>query len=116
MQRRVPALILIALLVALGGASVTTAQDGPPAVGTPITYVDPDGIIRGEVTVRELVDPFTGHEPSAPPPAGMRYVYLIATFQAAIDQTLEAQPWQVVLQDSDGFLYGSQYVPRPACR
>ena len=116
MQRRVPALILITLLVALGGGSAATAQDGQPAVGTPVTYVDPDGIIRGEVTVREVTDPFTGHDPSSPPAAGMRYVHLIATFQAAIDQTLEAQPWQIVLQDTDGFLYSSAYVPRPPCR
>ena len=116
MQRRVPALILITLLVALGGGSAATAQDGQPAVGTPVTYVDPDGIIRGEVTVREVTDPFTGHEPTSPPAAGMRYVHLIATFQAAIDQTLEAQPWQIVLQDTDGFLYSSAYVPRPPCR
>jgi hypothetical protein len=114
LQRRVPALILITLLVALGAPSVAAAQEVPPAVGTPVTYVDPEGIIRGEVTVREIADPFTEHEPSAPPPEGMRYVSLIATFQAAIDQTFEAQPWQVVLQDTDGVLYGYQHVPRPA--
>ena len=87
-----------------------------PAVGTPVTYVDPEGIIRGEVTVREVVDPFTDHEPSYPPPEGMRYVYLVTTFQAAIDQPFDAQPWQVVLQDTDGYLYSYQNVPRPECR
>ena len=70
MQRRVPALILFASLVALGGAPVA-AQDGPPALGTPVTYVDPEGIIRGEVTVREVADPFTDHEPAYPPPGAV---------------------------------------------
>jgi hypothetical protein len=116
MRRRVPALTLITFLVALGSASVVTGQDGPPAVGTPVTYVDADGIIRGDVTVRELVDPFTEHEPTAPPAEGTRYAMLIATFQAAIDQPFEAQPWQVLLQDTDGYLYSSQYVARPPCR
>ena len=113
MQRRVAALILITLLVALGGVSATTAQDSQPAVGTPVTYVDPDGIIRGDITVREMTDPFTDHEPSAPPAEGTRYVQLVATFQAAIDQTLDAQPSSIYLQDTDGYLYPYVYVSRP---
>ena len=114
MHRRVPTSLLIALIVALGGASLATAQGGPAALGTPVTIVDPEGIIRGEVTVREMVDPFTEHEPTAPPPEGMRYVLLVTTFQAALDQQLDAQPYQVVLQDTDGYLYSTQYIPRPA--
>jgi hypothetical protein len=113
MHRRVPTSLLVALIVALGGASLATAQGGPAALGTPVTIVDPEGIIRGEVTVREIVDPFTEHEPSAPPPEGMRYVLLVVTFQAALDQQLDAQPYQVVLQDTDGYLYSTQFIPRP---
>ena len=113
MLRRAAALIVITLLVALGGVSATTAQDGQPAVGTPVTYVDPDGIIRGDVTVREMTDPFTDHEPSSPPAEGTRYVQLVATFQAAIDQTLDAQPSAIYLQDTDGYLYDYVYVSRP---
>jgi hypothetical protein len=113
MLRRAAALILITLLVALGGVSATTAQDGQPSVGTPVSYVDPEGIIRGDITVRELTDPFTDHDPAAPPAEGRRYVGLIATFQAALDQTLDAQPNGILLQDTDGNLYSYTYVTRP---
>jgi hypothetical protein len=75
--------------------------------------VDPDGIIRGDVTVREITDPFTGHDPAAPPADGTRYVMLVATFQAALDQTLDAQPSGILLQDTDGNLYSYVYVTRP---
>ena len=115
MQRRLPvALIISALAVPFLGAGTVTAQEDPPGVGVPITITDPDGIIRGSVTIREVADPFTGHDPSATPPDGMRYVALTVTFEAAPDQSLDAQPYHVALMDADGVLYTTQYVPRPA--
>src|SRR3989304_6170972 len=115
MKRRVPvALISIVLVAGLVGASLATAQDGPTAVGEEVTFIDPDGIIRGTVTVREVADPFTGYDPGYQVEEGPRIVMLTVTFQAALDQQFDAQPSQVMLQADDGSLWTSVYVPRPA--
>jgi hypothetical protein len=114
MQRRSSvALVLIVLVAMLAGTSAIVAQDAPPQVGDDITFIDPDGIIRGTVAVRELADPFTDFDPNYPPEPGVRYVVLTVTFQAALDQTLEARPAEIMLQTTDGRLYESTYVPRP---
>ena len=103
-------LLFPTLLAGLAGAVL--AQGG--GVGTDVTYVDEEGVARGTVTVRELGDPFTGADPARPPADGMRYVGLVVAFTAADDQTLEAQPYQVVLHDADGYIYTPSSVPRPA--
>jgi hypothetical protein len=41
-------------------------------------------------------------------------VALTVTYQAALDQQLDAQPYQILLQDAEGNLYPPVYVPRPA--
>lgn len=103
-------LTLMALGVALGSVNAAAAQE----VGTDVPIVDAEGIERGTVTVREIVDPFTDNDPAVPPAEGTRYVGLTVTYQAALDQSLDAQPYQVQLQDADGTIYASAYVARPA--
>jgi hypothetical protein len=66
------------------------------------------------VTVREVADPFTGFDPNYPAEPGVRYVTLIVTYQAALDQPFDAQPYEIMLQSDDGRLWDSVYVPRPA--
>lgn len=91
------------------------ASAGPgPAVGDPIAALDAAGVIHGTVTVRELADPFTEFEPTAPPPEGARYVMLSVVFEAAEDQSLWADPNGITLQDANGYLLASAWVPRPA--
>src|SRR5262245_8192232 len=108
-------IVALALLIAVaGGASLAAAQDAQTGVGTPVTYVDPDGVTRGTVTISEVADPFEDFEPTRPPEAGTKYVLLTVVFEAAADQTFEVQPWQVVTQDTNGFLYAYGFVPRPA--
>jgi hypothetical protein len=115
MKRRLPvALILVLLVAGTVGASIASAQDAPTQVGEEVTFVDPEGIIRGTVTVREVADPFTGHDPNAPPEPGSRYVSLTVTYQAALDQPFDAQPYEIMLQSDDGTLFDSVYVARPA--
>ena len=115
MKRRAPvAMILMVLVAGLLGTTLASAQDGPTQVGEEVTFIDPDGIIRGTVAIKEVADPFDGNEPSYPPEPGTRYVMLVTTFQAAIDQPFDAQPSQVMLQGTDGSLWTSTYVPRPA--
>jgi hypothetical protein len=111
MRRSSPLILIItALTLASGGASAVSAQD----VGTDVPIVDAEGIEHGTITVREMMDPFTENDPNAPPAEGSRYVGLIVTYQAALDQSLDAQPYQVQLQGADGTIYPGQYVARPA--
>jgi len=95
-----------------GGAGVVLAQTGP-AVGTEVPVVDADGVTHGTIQIKELNDPFQG-DPDSPPADGSRYVGLIAVFTAADDQQLDANPYYVVVRDTDGYLYTPQYVARPA--
>jgi hypothetical protein len=92
--------------------SITTADARP--VGTEIDVKDGAGVVRGTVTVRALQDPYTAFEPTRPPAEGTRYVLATVVFQAAIDQQLGFDPWQIMLQDTDGYLVRPTGVPRPA--
>lgn len=85
----------------------------PPVVGDPVTVTDAGGVPHGTATIRDLADPYTGHDPAQPPADGMRYVLLTAAFEAAEDQTLNVDPYAVALQDANGMLYNASRVPRP---
>jgi len=89
------------------------ASGAAAAVGTPVTYVDGSGTTHGSVTVTELQDPFLDFDPTAPPADGQRYVLLTVVFEAAQDQAMWADPYAVMLQDSQGYLLTNQNVPRP---
>lgn len=109
--------LLVALLVLLqaltaGGIATVLAQ-AAPTVGTEVPLVDDDGVTHGTIQVKQLDDPFTG-DPDSPADAGTRYVGLIAVFTAADDQQLDANPFYIVVRDTDGYLYTPQYVARPA--
>ena len=84
-----------------------------PAVGTDVPYVDAEGIARGHVTVADVADPFTEYDADYPPEEGTRYVLLTVAFEAAEDQTFAADPYDILLQDTDGFLWGRGSVTRP---
>ena len=115
MKRRAPlSLIPIVLVMGLVGTPLAIAQDGPTQPGEEVTFTDPDGIIRGTIAVREVADPFTGYDPSYAAEPGVRYVMLTVTYQAALDQQMDAQPYEVMLQSDDGRLWDSVYVQRPA--
>lgn len=102
----------------LAGQPVASPVASPVAQGTSgdigraVRYVDRDGVERGTVTVEAMTDPFVGSDPKHPPETGMRFVQLTVAFQAS-DQSYQADPRQIVLQDSDGFVWGAGDVRRP---
>ena len=99
-----------------GGRLMTLAEVAPTssvAVDTPVPYVDADGVARGTVTVRQVADPFTEHRPDSPPGEGTRYVMLTVAFESAEDQAFDADPSDVLVQDSEGFLWGRTGINRP---
>lgn len=117
-MRRTSRVFIAGLLVAQGllvGASIpaTFAQSGA-TVGTEVPLVDDQGVTHGTIQVKELNDPFTGFDPARPAEAGSRYVGLIVVFTAADDQSFDTNPYYVLVRDTDGNLYTTQYLPRPA--
>jgi hypothetical protein len=58
-------------------------------------------------------DPFTEYDPAYPPDQGMRFVGLTVTFDNVGTQPYDADPYDLLLRDSNGFLYGLGSVYRP---
>ena len=105
-----PTALLGALALTLGLSLPAVAQEAAEAV----PYIDMAGNQLGTILIRDFADPFTEYDPSGPPAEGFRYAMLTLTFEAAEDQAFPTDPYQVQLQDANGFLYYPQWVPRPA--
>ena len=99
-----------ALILALSLASSAVAQDGSEAV----PYLDDQGNQLGTILIRDFADPFTEFDPASPPAEGVRYALLTMTFEAAEDQAFPADPYQVQLLDTNGYMHYSEWIPRPA--
>jgi hypothetical protein len=82
-----------------------------PPIGTAVPYTDSDGG-TGQVTVREIIDPFTGVDPSYPVPDGSRYVYAALTFENTSDGAFHTDSYGLLLQDASGDLWSPEYVTR----
>jgi hypothetical protein len=92
---------------------VETAKSASVPVGTAVPFIDAEGVARGTVTVREVVDPFTDFDPGSPPPDGQRFVMVTPVFEASEAATMQEDPNWVYLVDDRGFVYRIAYV-RPA--
>ncbi len=115
-MRRISRVFIAGLLVTQGlvvGAVPTVLARSGPTVGTEVTYTDDQGVTHGTIQVKELNDPFTGFDPARPADSGTRYVGLTVVFTAADDQQFDANPYYVVIRDTNGFLYTTTYIPRP---
>ncbi|MBA3416540.1 MAG: DUF4352 domain-containing protein [Chloroflexia bacterium] len=84
-----------------------------PTLGDEIAYSDAEG---GEalVSVTEVADPFTEFNPDYPPEAGSRYVLLTVSFENAGQLPFDADPYDLLVRDADGFLWSLSSVQRPA--
>lgn len=82
-----------------------------PPIGTAVPYTDSEGG-TGQVTVREIVDPFTSVDPSYPVPDGSRYVYAALTFENTSDGAFHTDSYALLLQDANGDLWSPEYVTR----
>ena len=78
-----------------------------------VPYTDDLGTQIGSILIRELIDPFTAHDPAAHPADGQRYALVNLVFEAAEDQPFPTDPNQVQLLDTNGYLYVPDRVPRP---
>lgn len=114
MRRTITCCLLVLGLVA-GGLANALAEGGTPApvlpsLGTAVPVVGPDGTELGRLTVAKLVDPFETYDPSAPPQHGNHYVLLTVTARNTGSRPFNFDPGKLLLQDTEGFLYGSTTV------
>jgi hypothetical protein len=117
---------VFALLLIIGPAWIgsASAQDAtpsssgrPPAagaaeLGTAVTYIDQEGVEHGEVAVTEIFDPFTDYDEGYEPAEGTRYVVLHVSFEATGEASFDADPNDLLLRDSDGYLWSPASVNR----
>jgi len=113
MRRALVAAVALSFGFCLGVGQLAAAQ-GAGGIGVAVPYTDSDGITRGTVMVKDVADPFTGFATGQDPQAGSRYVDLTVVYEAADDQTFDAQPYYILLRSTDGHLYQPGYVPRPS--
>jgi len=111
------------MTIAAGAPRLARAQEATPgalqrsahatvAIGTPVKYIDADGVEQGTLTVTEVDDPFTGFAKDHGPDAGTRYVVVLIAFEATGKKPFEANPRDVVLRDANGFMWAKASVPR----
>jgi hypothetical protein len=81
-------------------------------VGTAVTYVDVEGVEHGVVTVTEVIDPFTDFDEGYEPAEGARYVVIYVSFEATGEKSFEADPYDLLLRDTEGFLWSPASVNR----
>jgi len=128
-MRRISRLSLCILFLTIGlgpaWSSVAVAQEatpssggvrppgsGGPEVGTAVTYVNAEGVEQGIVTVTEVIDPFTDFGEGYEPAEGARYVVLYVSFEATGKKSFEADPYDLLLRDTAGFLWSTASVNR----
>ena len=110
MRRRPAMLVAFGLLLSTSCASL--AQEPPTEVGVAVPVADPSGASAGRIVIRGVEEPFTADAQASPPPSGQRYVLVTVRFEAADDKPFQADPGDVLLQDTDGYLWGNTDVPR----
>jgi Domain of unknown function (DUF4352) len=117
-------LLMIAVMAMLATGSVATAlaQDatpsagggmnavGDPLVGTAVPYIGSDGNEIAKITVDEVIDPFEEYDPSFSPERGSRLVGVIVTVENTGTRPHEVNPFDFLIQDDQGFLYGDTFV------
>jgi hypothetical protein len=85
----------------------------PPALGETLPVLDSEGGL-GAVTVTEVVDPFEDVDPGTIPPEGSRFVQATLMYENPGDGRFFIEPSGLLLQDGNGDLWSTTYVPRPA--
>lgn len=126
LSRLLIALGLIATL-SIGSIATTFAQDATPdvpaanapaagsdpSVGDTVSYIGSDGDEWAQVTVKDVTDPFEDYDADfGEPERGNHWVALEITVVASGDKAVEVSPYDFVIQDEQGFLYGDSFISR----
>jgi hypothetical protein len=106
---------IVHVVYAPGNDRLITVVDrrGPlPVLGAAVPFVGTEGSEIGQITITSLADPFVDYDPNAPPRRGNRFVLIDVTIANTGSRPLDADPSDLLLLDSDGFLYGRAGIRR----
>lgn len=94
--------------VGLHARASAQATPGPsgcePALGSAASFFSVEGVEIAKLTVSKVTDPFTGYNPSYPPPRGSRFVLLSVTVENTGPNPFSFDPGRVIIQDDQGFV------------
>jgi hypothetical protein len=118
--RRLPAgglaagLALAPVLVAPQGATPVATPAAPaaggvtacgdPKAGQAVAFISTEGSTVGKLAITQVIDPFEGYTPDAPPPRGNHFVLVVLSVTNSGTQPLAIDPGRLFLQDTDGFV------------
>lgn len=84
-----------------------------PVLGDEVSYasMETEGV-EGIVVVQDIEDPFDDLAEGYEPAEDSRYLLMTVSFEATGDQPLDADPYDLLLRDTDGFVWSHASVPR----
>lgn len=85
----------------------------PAPLGNEVVLVASEGGAIGTVVADEFADPYEEYPADSPPGRGSHYAMLAVTIANTGARPMQIDPNAILLQGSDGFLYGPGSVPRP---
>jgi hypothetical protein len=94
-------------------ADLVEATAGLPGVGDEVTYsrLDNEGA-AATISVMDFEDPFEGQADGSEPEDGMRYVTVTVSIEATGTEVFEANPREILLRDTNGFLWAPVNINR----
>jgi Domain of unknown function (DUF4352) len=100
--------------VAVSGVRHASAQDATPTADSggglvatllaPVTFKNVEGAEVLKLTVTKITDPFSGYNPSSPPPRGSRFLLLGVTVENVGANPFTFDPSRIFIQDGDAFV------------
>jgi hypothetical protein len=103
----------------LAGVTRVLAQATPTTGGSSeaLEFTNVEGVVIAKLTVNSITDPFSGYNPTYPPPRGNRYILLSVSVENPGTANLIFDPNSIFLQDVDNFILYPASVdlgPEPA--
>jgi hypothetical protein len=114
-EARNEATIAELMLFGAEGLAATIATFGEaeaPALGDPVEAIGPDGGPALTVTATDLSDPFTDFQEGSEPQRGSRFLLLSVAIDNVSPRPFQVNPQDLLLQDSDGYVWGPSQVYR----
>ena len=105
--------LVLAVALLLSGLTIGAVSAAAQEAGAAVPVANEEGEAVGSITVNEVVDPFSEFDPSYPPEAGARYVVLNLAFDADAGARFDIDPYAIVLQDDQGFLWNRASINLP---
>lgn len=111
-MKHTPFILAFAAILLLSGlvspvrfVATAQAQERLPRIGDAAPYLDQEGVEVGSITVTDVVDPAVAVAPNEPAEPGSRYLLVTFTVEATADVRFDLDPYQILVQTTDGTLW-----------